>query len=87
MGLYASGMMLVVAGLEGNLWVSAGMWGLLSSRGTLLDWHGVSPVGTALVLAFLDGTSDLDSHGDSVSALFKLLHSPKMHSATPMSRC
>jgi hypothetical protein len=87
MELYALGIMLVVAGGEGNLWVSASMWRLLLSRGMLLDWYGLSPVDTARVLALLDGTLDLDSCGDSVSALFKLLHSPKMHSATPMSGC
>jgi hypothetical protein len=86
-GLYVLGMMLVVAIWEGNLWVSACIWGSLLSRGTLLDRYRASSVGTMWVLALLDGTSDLDSRGDSVSALFKLLHSPKMHSATPMSGC
>ncbi len=87
MGLYASGLMLVVARGEGDLWVSAGMWGLLLSRGTLLDWYRALSVGMARILALLDGTSDSDWCGDSVSACFKLLHSPKIHSATPISGC
>ena len=85
--LYALGTMLVVAGGEGNLWVSASMWRLLLSRGMLLDWYGLSPVDTARVLALLDRTSDLNCCGDSVRDFFKLLQSPKMHSATPMSGC
>ncbi len=85
--LYALGTMLVVAGGEGNLWVSASIWGLLSSRGALLDWYGASSVGTARIPALLNDPLDLDSRSDSVSALFKLLHSPKIHSAPLMSGC
>jgi hypothetical protein len=87
MGLYALGMTLVVARWEGNQWVSAGIRGLLLSRGTLLDMYMALSVGTTQVLALFDGTSDSDSCSDSASALIKLLHSPKMHSATPISGC
>jgi hypothetical protein len=49
-GLYASGVMLVVAGGEGDLSVSAGMWGSFLSRGTSLDWYGALSVGTGRFL-------------------------------------